>query len=507
MAVLLIALLAAFLTVVQVWQIPEPENPLTTQKQTSAQGSPGGAQTAGTQTTGTKSAFDPSPFASNFGKTVITGLGGLAAATALKSLEGTSTPEDSKFYIVWFIVLFFFILAVSAALRAFGEALRERVSIFHAKFELPPRKVGERPTGCCCQALYWLLRFVTWVLYWSWYWLRRFARWLLSLRFWLLTFIDTFINLIQGKNQTLTRLFSDTIIKQQRNVVCVAQVMRQQLNDMLLQHLNMPKSSDSEKSKGQEPTEEKKPGGEEPDPENSARQGPPTEKKPGGEKKEWLDPRDVRVNISVLSADQSKVFYIARTPGSGLKAFTKRSVAWVSVFTGKIRWYKHDYFDEEIVLFNNSRGVIPDGESNVMLKSYYQEREDDYEAFIIFPIPWPQRAFGTGYVKGAIHISFRRQKDFDEIWKFRERTDKERESLAGSRWEDLQKRGLDKTDDPVLLRGSYKSEDEEKMLGEWCHEEVKACLRQALAILGQLLYDFNENIYNSSQQAGDCGSS
>jgi hypothetical protein len=481
-AVLLIALLAAFLTVVQIWQIPEPENPLTGQTQTpAAPGGAGGAQTGSAQTGTTKSAFDPSPFASNFAKTVIAGLGGLAAETVLKSLEGKPSASDKEFYIAWFVAFFFLTLFTSAFLRALGEALRERVSIVHANVEPPRRIVCEKPRRFWQALAYWLLRFVTWLIYWLWYWLGRFALWLLSLRFWLLTFVDTFINLIQGKNQTLTRLFSDTIVKQQRNVVCVAQVMRERLNDMILRHLN------SEETK---------------------------------EKKKWCGSRDVRVNISVLSADQSRVFYIARTPGSGIKAFTKRSVAWVSVFTGKMRWYKHDYFREEIVLFDNSKGVIPDGESDVMLRSYYQEREDDYEAFIIIPVPWPQRAFGSGYVKGAIHISFRDQEQFHRIWNFqldekdRQKlvesrwqalTEEQRKPLVDSFWEDLRKRRLGETNDPVLLSGTYKFE--EKMLGDWCvNPEVKACLRQALAILGQLLYDFNEDIYNSSKQGGDCGS-
>src|SRR5262249_18791302 len=75
MSILMIALLAAFLTVVQIWQIPPVQNPLKDGTgSTSSDNTPGGAQT-----TDAKPAFDASPFASNFGKTVILGLGGLAA--------------------------------------------------------------------------------------------------------------------------------------------------------------------------------------------------------------------------------------------------------------------------------------------------------------------------------------------------------------------------------------------------------------------------------------------
>jgi hypothetical protein len=202
------------------------------------------------------------------------------------------------------------------------------------------------------------------------------------------------------------------------------------------------------------------------------------------------DSRDVRVNISVMSADQSNLFYIARTPGSSIKVFPKRSVAWVSVFTGKIRWYKHTYFDNtdvfpKIVLFDNSAGVVPDAESKVMLSSSYQQRDDDYEAFVIFPVPWPQRAFGDDYVKGAIHISFRHQADFEKIWTFRFKAPESSNEQDPVEWNDPQ------------TGHTYRSE--ESMLGEWCLDpKVKAVLREAIAVVGELLRGFNENIYKSS---------
>jgi hypothetical protein len=425
MAVLLIALLAAFLTVVQVWQIPVPDNPLQTRNPPpdAPTGSAAGTKPAGGPTPPAKPAFDPSPFASNFGKTIITGLGGLAAAVLVKSVDSSSKPLDNEFYFVWFILFFFAILILLAGLRAFGEAIRERLAIAHPKTD----------AGA----------------------VSRFAQWLLSLRFSALTFLDTFMNLIQGKNQTLTRVFSDTIVNQQRNVVRVTEVLRQQLNDLILHQLNTPPA---------------------------VRHGARAEARP----RELRDPRDVRVNISLLSEDGSNVYYIARTPGSSYRIFPKHSVAWVCVFASKIRWYKTSWHNAEsefkdIILYANGNGFIPGGEVDLKLASYYQAREDDYEAFVIFPVPWPERAFGSGFVRGAVHISFRHQDDFEEIW------------------------AINETDDPGSdsnEKKTYGHEDE--MLGRWCTDpEIKTSLRQSIATLSQLLCGFNDDIYKYSRKAGD----
>jgi hypothetical protein len=187
-------------------------------------------------------------------------------------------------------------------------------------------------------------------------------------------------------------------------------------------------------------------------------------------------PQDVRVNISVLSTDQTNVFYISRTPGSSLKPFGKRSVAWVSVFTGKIRWYKKSYSDNQdlfrqIVLFDNTDGTIAGDEQKIHLSSHYQERDQDYEAFVQFPVPSPQRGFESGYVKGAIHVSFRRETDFASLWKG------------------------DKLD-PTTQEPTYREPG--KMLEDWCSDdEVRGALRSAVAALSELLRGFNEVIYQS----------
>lgn len=480
MAVLLIAFLAAFLTVVQVWQIPPAENPLAGQETAPASGGGGGGAAAA------KPAFEPSPFASNFGKTVITGLAGLAAEMVLKAFEGKPSSVDKQFYIVWFVVFFFLLLILMALSRAFAEAVRTRLAIIHYPLarQAEPSKQWVKKKGVDApveEPVKWYTKFWRSLAYW----VHRFVGWIFSLRVPLLTLFDTFINLIQGKNQTLTRVFSDKIIDQQRNVVRTADAIRENLNTVIRNRLS---------------------------------QGAPNHRLPD----------DVRVNISVLSADQTNVYYIARTPGSSIKPFGKRSVAWVSVFTGKIRWYKESYFENKdlfpnIVLFDNSDGTIAGDEPQIHLSSHYQERAGDYEAFILFPVPWPTRGFGSDYVKGAIHISFRNRKDFEQLWSIgctqaeldakaqeaRERieaeiqaapNDAERQKLQAQKSQNIQA-AIDafiSSRDPVL--GAQKTySDDQRAIEDWCRDsEVRAAVREAVAVLGELLRGFNENIYNSS---------
>ncbi len=372
LGVLLIALLTAFLTVVAVWNIPATDNPLapaadkSTSKSSDAQ--PPASPTA-----------VPSPFASNFGKTVIGGFTGLAVTEVAKaiggqSLTGDATTASSRWlYIVCFIFFFFLLLVSLGLLRGFVEGFRAMVAVPRYSLARPPALPAEPddPSGGKKKK-----KRRDYYLFW------RFCHWLQSLRVPLLTWFDTFINLIQGKNQTMTRVFADTIIEQQRNLVQVAHSIRADLTRLIEQKL-----MDQQRSAATRFTAS-----------------------------------TVRVAISVLSADQSNVFYISQSHGSANLGFIKRSVAWVSVFTGNIRWYEDKFKTEfgdkynQIVLLDNSTGTIADDEKQILLASHYQPRNEDYEAFVVFPVPWPQRGEKSDYVKGAIHISFRKQIDFENIW-------------------------------------------------------------------------------------------
>jgi hypothetical protein len=402
-ATFLIALLTAFLTVVALWQIPPPDDPLA-KKPAATDPKDAAAAAAATNAAG----GDSSPFSTRFGKTIIAGLGGLAVSEVAKALGNETLGPDLKwYYIICFISFFFVLLFGLNLLRATAEALRSRVAIIHyplARVPRPKRKAGdgvheghekkEKPTPVRDGLAYWFLRIL---------------QWFFSLRVPVLTFFDTFINLIQGKNQTTTLAFSNELIEQQRNVIRVADNIRKKLQGRIQATLELAAAEDAAKATAKATVAAKAAA----EAAVAAQQNPAPAQPPNPP-----TPRvgQVRVAISVLSLDQTNVFYISRTTGSSLTPFPKVSVAWVSVFTGLIRWYESFYQGRNIILFDNTDGTIPGVPSPLRLDDYYENRHADYQAFVVIPVPHPQRSFDSKYVKGAIHISFATDKEFTRIW-------------------------------------------------------------------------------------------
>ncbi|MBV9772193.1 MAG: hypothetical protein JOZ32_21655, partial [Bryobacterales bacterium] len=422
LGILLIALLTAFLTVVAVWNIPAPVNPLASAGTTPA-GNPKDASAP----------VNPSPFAGDFGKTVIAGFTGLAVTEVAKAIGGDPPTSASRwFYVVHFIFFFFLLLVLLSLIRAFVEGFRAIVAIPRYSLARPPLGQNRTPAQKVFDSVS--------------YWFRRFIHWFFSLRVPVLTGADTLINLVQGKNQTMTRVFADTIIDQQRNIIRAADAIRKDLTTLIEHQLSSAASTSL---------------------------GSP-----------------VRIGISVLSADQSSVFYISQSAGSAKLPFNKRSVAWVSVFTGAILWYEHKFHDDlnaynKIVLFDNGSDTIAGDEKTILLASHYQPRQqEDYQAFVVLPLPWPQRGFGSDYVKGAIHISFRTDEEFEQIWKSA--------PPAG--------------DPPVYPSGQrmlepFVAEQLAESTGFCRHAEICAALTNSLTVLGELLRGFNEVIYRSYIEA------
>lgn len=445
-AVLLIAFMAGFLTVVHIWQLPAVDNPLADPKAKEQKDKDSGQ--AG-------SAQDSSPFTSKFGKTVVAGLGGLVFAEIAKTLGSQQPAAETRwFYIVWFILFFFFWLIALNLVRAVTEAFRARVAIPQQPILLtllrPPARL--EGAGRFKRLWVWLACCLTWVLYAVVFLVHsvlRFIYWLLpppSVP--VITFLDTFVNLIQGKNQTATRVFADMIVNQHRNDLRVAESIRRELNEFMndaVERLN-PKAT------------------------------PPS----ASGSTAAADRRSrVRVNISVLSADQSHMFYICKASASPRRTFPKRSVAWVSAFTGEPLWYTSAYKEgksipKDIVLYQNDSQLI-EGEGPLMLFEHYQDRRDDYYAFILFPLPWPpRREVNPDFVRGAVHISFSVEGDIESIWK-----------LPGKPTAQQNQSELPyPTHKPVL--------------SEWCtDDQVTRTISAYLVVLSELLSGFNEVIYKN----------
>jgi hypothetical protein len=272
-----------------------------------------------------------------------------------------------------------------------------------------------------------------------------------------IVFLDTFSNRLQGRNQTLTSEFQKLIVDEHNKIVGVIEIIRRQLNELIEAELRKMRPLDLA--------------------------SPPAA--------DVDESPAVRVNISVMSADRAWVFYVARAPGSSLKKFPRRSVAWVSVFAGKIRWYLKEYKNAratdgtevfpKIVLLDNTAGTIPDDEPTVLLSSHYQPREEDYEAFVVFPVPWPRRSFEGNRVFGAIHISFHRQGDFERIWRISP------DPVLGE----------PESASPPVSTDRYEYKYEDRMLGGWCKDApaVAAGIRDALELLASAFQGFNENVY------------
>lgn len=485
LAVLLIAFLTAFLTVVAVWEIPPSEEPLVRKTKTAPFYSP--------------SAPDASPFTSRFGKTVIAGLGGLLMAEITRTLGGQPSAEGSKglqidgkwFYVIWFTVFFFVLLLSLGFVRAVTEGIRVRVALRYYPLSgyMRDKRMGDKGN-----------RVTGWDRFYDFfsYWRLRVVQWLASWRLPVVTFFDTFIHLIQGKNQTTTEALSSTLIEQHQDRVRTVEALRKQLNDLLEWKLVALQTDDTaggatvlEHEEVQIRHRNVGPGvGVDTVTTRRDVEFVPSGHSPmAGERK--VQPRQsrvaerqhaVRVNISVLSADESFVFYISRAVGSSQERFCKRSMAWVSVFTGQIRWY-YDYphMDDKsrpdrILLFDNREHQIPEECSELWLDDYYQSRGEDYKAFVVFPVPWARHVSGTNYVKGAIHISFRNKEDFERIWTAR-------------------------AIEPVMNLAQQRREyplEASNMVDEWCKDsEISAALSISLGVLGELLRGFDEDIFNN----------
>jgi hypothetical protein len=163
-----------------------------------------------------------------------------------------------------------------------------------------------------------------------------------------------------------------------------------------------------------------------------------------------------------------------------------------------------------------------------MLSTHYDPRRgQDYKAFVMLPVPWPQRGAGTDYVKGAIHISFRTDGDFEVIWP------KHAPARVGPGPAPAKDAAAPVKDDFLLLIAlnqlaapaehaaapakpardpaeydparnpngddpKYRFYLEpERMLEDRCDPEVRAALRNSMAVLAELLRGFNETIYRN----------
>ena len=266
-AIFWMAVLTAFLTVAALWKVPAPGATTVTATATDAAG--GGTATATAAAAGAAAGAaaaggdDGSVFKSNLGRTVASGLAGIAAVTVLKDVWGVSGTAGQAFFATVFIVLFLLFLAVVALVRAAIEALRSRVAT-----------EGGTATGAA----------VPW-------WRDRTTA---------LVFFDTAMNVLFGQSQVLGEVWEKRFVAIQERLVSTAGRVREEVSAAI---------GDALRARGVDAVED----------------------------------RDFRVNVTLLSAAEDEVYYLAAARGSAAKVFDSRSVAYVAVYSGEARWWKLPY--------------------------------------------------------------------------------------------------------------------------------------------------------------------
>ncbi|MFL5542182.1 MAG: hypothetical protein ACJ8J0_24560 [Longimicrobiaceae bacterium] len=424
-AVFWIGVLTAFLTVAALWKVPAPPRPGTPAPES-----------------GSTPAEDPlSVFKSNLGRTVLSGLGGVAAVAVLKEILGVNTGKGQAFYAVVFIVFFFVLLGAAAVIRALLEMVLSRF----AAAPLIPQWQPPHPMkyeGRQAYAARW------WSAWWR-YWMRRAWHWVLSLRPAVLVFVDTFTNVVMGRSFARSTVWEDKIVDMQRSTLRAVDRIREEIATAVQRALYR---------------------------DYMAAGSPPGVFLDDRLREEMtLLQQGVRVAISVVADEGEGSFYISASPGSLSKQFARQSLAWLAAFTGVARWWFETYQGKDVVVFDNSAEVVPNaGAARLRLDDWFQARDNpDYRAFILFPIPWRRRDLPEETRRGAIHISFAKAEWMERLWK------------------ELDPH-LEEASPPADLYERWRQLLSTYMLAD---EALRAVLHHALNVLAELVSQFDQTIY------------
>ncbi len=421
-AVVSIALLAAFLTAAHLWKIPAPAGRLSS--------APSADDAAAESKEGLAD-----PFKSNFGRTVVSVLSGLAVVAFLDAFWGEAGGgnQSKALYVVFFVAFFFLFLVLFAVTRGAVEALRSRIAVEQSnpqRREAPEQSAARAaPAGPAPPAR---------------------APGDPSKRAARLVFWDTALGFMVGKNQSRTVALGEEILDLQIAMIDTADQVREELHAAILRALREAAQRHA-----------------------AAAGGKPRE----------VEDTDIRVNVSALSADGSRVLYVSLDPGSMASEFSSASIAWVCVAGGVARWFKTSYLklQPRVELLAATSGRLPHLKKPLYLDHYFEDRgEEDYQGFMVLPIPWRRRGLeDVKYHPAGIHLSFRTDDLMDWLWQGLEGKTPGDPSSSYRQWSSL----IDNQPTPDSA---------------WTADPfLRASLRQALRVLGPALSRFNETLFRS----------
>jgi hypothetical protein len=462
MAIFLLGILIAFLTVAALWEVPEP-------RPSTRAAAPAAADTV-------VAASSPGAiFASNLGRTVLGGLTGVAGVALLQDVLGTGGGSGAKaFFLSVFITYFFWFLVVSALLRGFTAGLQARVTT-------PPRSV--QLTGVAQPGL------------------RRFRRWLQGFYRPLLVGVDTAANVLFGRGLRQAEIWETRFSDMQASLVRTIDITRRDLSRTVGAALNraryrgvqpgtdyrvnvsllgesapetfyvsaeggsldrvfgaaslafvsihsgearwwkidyMPGRTRLRSRARLRTRSDDAPGLDTPLAQlfavNREREaGPidgPTVALYGTHASEGAasqsgEARTVQellrllnspgwlgggTNPSVASIDRDGYVVVQATADAG-------SLAIRSLKLGQIELGPFAGNPQRVLLYRNVPAIFADAHEEMFLDAYFEARSNpDYEAFMVIPIPPRQRVGGSSQRRGGIHISFRLAGYLDALW-------------------------------------------------------------------------------------------
>ena len=475
--IIAIALLAALLTVIATWEIPPARTRPSSSARPQERAAADTAEAAKSENKGTRTLT--APFQGNFATTVLSGLGGMAAVSFVDDSFWKEARINAKaYYLILFVTFFLTILLLSALYQGAVEAIRSRVVLVHRPPEWTRSRIQTNGREERFKRQHML------------YWGRRVWRWLLSWRHAGLIFLDTLFNVVQGRNQLQTAGFAKEILDLHWSQSWVANRVRESIDRAIGRALAKESAQQILASAGLVPPHED---------------------------------ADVRVNIGILSVDESAVSYFSWERGSLGRRFDQHSMAWISIASGRALWYRQGNGKNGIKLekiYNNEIPLLATADHNLpidgipLLGNYYQRREaPDYEGFVILPIPWVRRGEDRDYQRAGVLISFRKAIYMEALWSGLEAGGKPNFADWRGLLECEEERPRSRRSSGSRLLVALVNETEYVAIEEEAAEpppvatapetdelfvrdpELQAVLRQGVEVLGEALRYFNPTVF------------